>query len=46
MTKDCRHNADVSTIIWTKDGQRAYPCKACGKELVFGVVKIIKESGK
>lgn len=42
LKKSCRHTWDVLTIIWTKGGQRAYPCKHCAELLVFGNVCLTK----
>jgi hypothetical protein len=40
--KSCRHNWDVSTLIWTTSGQRAHPCKKCGEVFVYGSVRVRK----
>ncbi len=40
MTRKCRHNADVLTILWTEKGKRAYPCIYCGNPLIFGGVTV------
>jgi len=42
IAEECRHIWDVLTVVWTKEGQRAYPCRKCSKLLVFGTVAIKK----
>lgn len=40
QTKQCKHNWDVLTHVWTKDGFRAIPCKKCPELMPIGTVSI------
>lgn len=42
--KKCKHSLALLTIIWTKEGERAHPCKKCGEIMVFGSVRIKKNN--